>query len=173
MLNKKGALELSVSTIIIIVIGVTLLVLGLVFVQGTFRKVTELSEGAFRAADEQIQNNMGASDKIYIPGQTFEVDSGESSTINIGVQNFKESGSEPKSSPFKIDVSGGIGEDISEWFVLPKEAVLVAVGEKKGIQILLTILDGVIPGSAFSFSIKVLKGNSIYGQEVIIVKVKK
>jgi len=71
-MNKKGALELSVSTIIIIVIGVTLLVLGLVFVQGTFRKVTELSEGAFRAADEQIQNNMGANQNM--PGDMILID---------------------------------------------------------------------------------------------------
>src|SRR3989338_9033469 len=155
--NKSGALELSVSTIIVIVIGVTLLVLGLVFVQGIFRKVTELSEGAFRAADEQIQNNMGATDKIYIPGQTFEVNSGDSTTINIGVQNFRESNSDANASPFKIEISGGPPTGSAEWFIVPKDSILVDIGEKKGIPILLTVPKEKLPGNTYSFSIKVLK----------------
>ena len=37
--GKKGALELSVNTIVVIVIGVTLLILGLVFVRNIFTKI--------------------------------------------------------------------------------------------------------------------------------------
>ena len=49
-MNKKGALELSMNTIIIIVIGVVLLSLGLIFVRGLFGQVESLSKSAFETA---------------------------------------------------------------------------------------------------------------------------
>jgi hypothetical protein len=41
MSNKKGAIELSITTVIIIVIGVTLLILGLVLVRNIFSGATK------------------------------------------------------------------------------------------------------------------------------------
>ena len=52
--NKKGALELSINTIVVIVIGVTLLILGLVFVRGIFEKVQKISDTAFDKASELL-----------------------------------------------------------------------------------------------------------------------
>ena len=52
--GKKGALELSVNTIIIIVIGVTLLTLGLLFVRNIFTQTTDLSQTAFENANREL-----------------------------------------------------------------------------------------------------------------------
>jgi len=53
-MNKKGAIELSMNTIIIIVMGVVLLSLGLMFVRGIFSQVEGLSKSAFETADAEI-----------------------------------------------------------------------------------------------------------------------
>ena len=54
-MNKKGAMELSINTIVIVVIGITLLVLGLVFVRGIFDKLGDLGGGAFQKAEQELK----------------------------------------------------------------------------------------------------------------------
>jgi len=54
MNSKKGAMELSMTTIIIIVLGVVLLSLGLAFVRGIFKKITDESDQIFAMSEEQI-----------------------------------------------------------------------------------------------------------------------
>jgi len=62
--NKKAAIELSMSTIIIIIIGITLLSLGLMWVKGTFSKIQETSESAFEQTDAVIEELYGDVDKL-------------------------------------------------------------------------------------------------------------
>ena len=52
--QKKGAIELSMTTIIVIILGITLLSLGLIWVKGTFGDITRLSRSAFEQADGDI-----------------------------------------------------------------------------------------------------------------------
>ncbi|MBI4158819.1 hypothetical protein HY500_01010 [Candidatus Woesearchaeota archaeon] len=52
--QKKGALELSMNTIVIVVIGVTLLVLGLAFVSGIFEKLNILGDESFDEARQRL-----------------------------------------------------------------------------------------------------------------------
>ncbi len=52
--RKKGALELSMNTIVIVVIGITLLVLGLAFVSGIFERLTGLSDTTFEEANSRL-----------------------------------------------------------------------------------------------------------------------
>ena len=49
--NKRGAIELSITTIIIIVIGVALLVLGLTFVSKIFKQGSILIDTSLTKAD--------------------------------------------------------------------------------------------------------------------------
>ncbi len=54
--GKRGAIELSMTTIIVIIIGITLLSLGLIWVRGTFKNVTDLSEQSFEQAEGAISD---------------------------------------------------------------------------------------------------------------------
>jgi len=56
-LNKKAAIELSMQTIVVIVIGVTILSLGLLWVQNTFRDVGDISDEAFQNAQEVLSSD--------------------------------------------------------------------------------------------------------------------
>ena len=47
MRNKKGALELSINAIVIVILAMTLLGLGLGFVRGMFGKITGISDDTF------------------------------------------------------------------------------------------------------------------------------
>ena len=54
MKSKRGAIELSMTTIIVIVLGVVLLSLGLMFVRGIFKQITDESDQIFAMSEEQI-----------------------------------------------------------------------------------------------------------------------
>ena len=56
MISKRGAIQLSMSTIIVVILGVVLLVLGLTFVSGIFDKINPLTDGIITAGAEELAN---------------------------------------------------------------------------------------------------------------------
>ncbi len=54
-MKRRGALELSVNTIVIIVIGVALLTLGLMFVRNIFGGITKISDNMFIGGETEIR----------------------------------------------------------------------------------------------------------------------
>jgi len=85
-MNKKGAMELSINTIVIVVIGITLLVLGLVFVRGIFTKLGGLGGGAFQKAEQELKQIQSGDTKINFPA-TIEVKKGGASTQDLRICN--------------------------------------------------------------------------------------
>lgn len=167
-MTKKGAIELSMTTIIVIVIGVTLLILGLTWVRGLFEKVTGLTEESFRTAEKLIQEQMGSDEKFYISGLTFEVAGGKSLVVYTGVQNFGAAGT---SNKFRMEIEpGGQGGDAT-WFTLPP-VLDIGVGQRKAFPFEIRIPKGTEPGSTFTFTVKVFKDDQLYDNQPIIVKVK-
>ena len=63
--SKRGAIELSMTTIIVVVIGVTLLTLGLTFVKNIMGGAEGISEEAFTEADRMIRDMMGSDEEFY------------------------------------------------------------------------------------------------------------
>ena len=99
-LNKKAAIEMSISTIIVIVIGVTLLILGLVFVQNVYKRTTQLAEGAFERAEGKIGDFAEISKPLMISPERIELSKGNSKTISVTMANFDE-----KDASVKLTVS--------------------------------------------------------------------
>ena len=169
MNSKKGAIELSMTTVIVIIIGVTLLTLGIVFVRNVFDKSIEIADNAFIIADKELQNRIGSTDKIYVPGVSFEIESGKATTITVGVQNFKTTDKE--SSKFKLQVQPGDTESAALKIVAAPEQ-LINVGDIKGMPVEVGIPKGAPPGKTYSLVINVLKDGQPYDSQSILVKVK-
>ena len=88
-MDKKGAVELSMTTIIIIVIGITILSLGLVWIRSVFTDVGSLTEGAFERGEGEIAEIFGGTDEIVAlsPGE-IGLEQGSSETASLMVNNF-------------------------------------------------------------------------------------
>ena len=92
--QKTGAIELSITTIIVVVLGVTLLSLGLVFVRGIFTKLTTTSDEVFGKANTligslDIEGRFSAPSEVDVPQSgttTFDIIIGNDGTI--GSANF-------------------------------------------------------------------------------------
>jgi len=85
-ISRKGAMELSMNTIVVVVIGITLLVLGLVFVRGIFTRLGGLGGSAFQKAESELQQIQSGETKINFL-QNVEVDKGGSTVTDIRVCN--------------------------------------------------------------------------------------
>jgi hypothetical protein len=88
--SKKGALELSVNTIVIIVIGVTLLILGLVFVRNIFSKIDTLSADSFAKAEGELGKLSGVDKLLTLSPQRIDVEKGGAKQIDVIIANLKE-----------------------------------------------------------------------------------
>ena len=165
-MNKKGAIELSMTTIIVIVIGVVLLSLGLVWVRGTFSQVTSLTQQAFIQADQEIREKMGGDSKFYISGQTFDLKVKSKITINVGIQNTEGTDA---SFTLKAEQSGATVTP-ALIFKIPG-AQSIKSGDKKGIPISLEIPSTATPGTTYLYKISALKDTTEYASEVIVINI--
>ncbi len=170
MQSKKGAIELSMTTIIVIVLGVTLLILGLVFVRNIFSRVQTLSDEAFESAEKEIQQRMGSTDKIYVSGGLrWEVEPGKPLARAVGIQNFDEDLS--SSSEFKVQITPTDSKGKSDWFTISQPGA-IKPGDKATVPVEIRLDKGIPPGSSYSFRITVLKDNAEYASQSIILAVK-
>ena len=169
-MQKKGAIELSMTTIIVIVMGVTLLILGLVFIRNIFGRIGGLTEEAFSSAEKEIQQRMGASDRIYVSGGfNWAVEPGKSLARLIAIQNFDEDLT--SSADFKVEIQATDNKGSKEWFVISQPGPIKA-GERANVPVEVTLPKGLPPGSSYTFLIKILKNNEEYATQSIIVSIK-
>ncbi len=94
--NKKAAIEMSITTIIVIVMGVTLLTLGLTWIRGLFGKISTITEGTFTQAQIEIEKLSQGTDPFTYPS-IIEVKQGKSSAVKVYVYNDGNLGSGVKS----------------------------------------------------------------------------
>ena len=170
MTSKKGAIEMSMTTIIVIVLGVTLLILGLVFIRNIFSKTSGLAEEAFGSAEKEIQQRLGATDEMYISGGLrWELEPGKSAARLIAIQNFDDDLS--ASHDFKVEINPTDNKGSKDWFFISQPGKL-KVGEKTNIPVEVKLPNGIIPGSSFSFKVVALRDNIEYASQPIIISVK-
>jgi hypothetical protein len=89
--NKKAAVELSVGTMVVVVLGITMLILGLVLVKNIFSgagEATELVNQNLKAEINKLFNNEDTKIVIYLPDATAEVEKGKRYNIRFGIKNI-------------------------------------------------------------------------------------
>src|SRR3989338_6565626 len=170
MQSKKGAIELSMTTIIVIVIGVTLLILGLVFVRNIFSKTEQSGLQAFEQAEKEIQQRIGATDRIYVSGGlTWTIEPGKPLGRLVAIQNFDEN--LESSADFKVEIKPTDGKGKEEWFKISQPGKIKA-GNRATVPIEVRLPTGLPPGSSYAFIIRVGKGSEEYSSQSIIVSIK-
>jgi hypothetical protein len=124
--NKKSSLELSIRTIVVVVLAMTLLGLGLGFIRGMFKNIGGISEDVSEQVRQKILDDLITGDKkISFPKTEIIIDKGGSQTLTVGVRNKKDSTlhykirftpiSDPQGNPFNVDSPA--------WFQFAKDTV--------------------------------------------------
>lgn len=100
-MNKKGALELSITAIVVLIIAITVLGLAIFFIKNLFGESTELLTGQLAQIKDQLRKNMEETGELVVfsKGTEFKVKRGERFEFHIGARNTA-----PESKCFRIAV---------------------------------------------------------------------
>ena len=83
MVSKKGAIELSMTTIIVIVIGITLLTLGLTWVRGLMDDLEGVTTDAFDEAEGAIGDLSQAEGVLTVTPDKTRLKQNDGSTVDV------------------------------------------------------------------------------------------
>ncbi len=124
-MNRKGSLELSIQSIVIVVIAFVVLGLGLGFVRKQFAEIGSTTETIQEQIRQQILDDLRTGDKkLSFPTAEVTMGKKESKLIAIGVKNVNQGDLqysiriEPKGGAEGTDIFGGQStDDISDNFL--------------------------------------------------------
>jgi len=87
--NKKGALELSITAIVVLIIAITVLGLAIFFIKNLFGESTELITSQLAQVKEQLRSNMEDTGELVVfsKGTELRAKRGEKVEFYIGVRN--------------------------------------------------------------------------------------
>ena len=167
MINKRGAMELSINTIIIIVIGVALLSFGLLFLGDIKDKVFSLGEKAFGEADTALTDLNQADAKLTV-ASSVSVKKGDSTNFQITVGNEKQT-----KSSFTIEVKPAAdnlaGEKLK--ISIPRSQFEIESGAGKRLTAGVTAAENIVQGS-YAYLIEVKADGQAYESGEFFVNVK-
>jgi len=83
MISKKGAIELSMTTIIVIVIGITLLKLGLTWVRGVFNDLGGITTDAFDEAEGAIGDLSQVDGALTVTPNKIRLKQNNGNTVDV------------------------------------------------------------------------------------------
>lgn len=148
-MKKRGAIQLSITTIIVIVIGIAILSLGLTWVYNIFTGIESITEDAFASAENQLNSIFSETDEILVLSpKTLIIKQKEQQILGIGIQNTLTDG-KPHTFTYKIDLVNKEGKDVNTvlgWIaqgagqqIITGESITLNSGQKESVLIPIAI----------------------------------
>ncbi len=108
--SKKSSLEMSIKTIVVVVLAMTLMGLGLTFMRGMMKNISSTTDTIQENLKQQILDDLRRGDKrLSFPGNEVKVPVNGESIIAIGVKNTYD-----KRLKFRIIVADQNGNVIND-----------------------------------------------------------
>jgi len=125
--EKKAAIELSIGTIVILVLAMSMLILGLVLLRTIFTSATDNINVLDDEVRGEINDLLGEDKKVAVKlaGNKAEMSIGEDYGVGFGIKNFETGTTDTGRFTYKVEVSDsdirskcGINEaDAEKWVV--------------------------------------------------------
>ncbi len=105
-ISKRGAIELSIGTIVIIVLAMSMLILGIVLVKNIFGVGMDVTDVIGNEVEQEITNMFGEGDKLAMApsARRKDVQVGEKTGFGFAIAN-KISGGEGQDAKFSYDIA--------------------------------------------------------------------
>jgi hypothetical protein len=180
MKSKRGAIEMSIGTIVIIVLSMSMLILGMILVKNIFSGATNIVD----LNNEQISSEIAklyGDDKelvIYPSVDIFNVNAGERAAFAIRIKNLL-GGASASDAVFSYDIvpddfrDCGLNENqILSWMKSESgEGIRIPVGKENIEKILIEIPEG-SPLCSFKIRVTVLQNNQPYAVDQMFIDIK-
>ena len=178
--SRKAAMELSIGTIVIIVLGVSMLIVGIFLVNRLRGSATNVIDMTDAAITKEL-NKLFAEPKkvaIYPPTKVAKIDQEETDDVGVVITNLVQGGTGNEVFSYKVELSdkgncAETEEQISSWITIGREnpnIEALAPGDSTVERVTFTIPTGTSLCRA-RFSVSVLVDGNAYGRENFDVEV--
>jgi len=179
--NKSGALELSIGTIVIIVLAMSMLILGIVLIKNIFSGSSQNILQINDKVKDQI-NKLFVEDKrtvIYLPNQIAKIKQNENWGVAFGIKNLERGTAESGRFRYNIIVSDpdvrqkcGIDErSIEAWIITGRsDDITISPGESY-MGIVRFMVPETAPLCTVRFHLEVTKENVPYATDFFDIEV--
>jgi len=172
-INKRAAIELSIGTIVIIVLAMSMLVLGLVLIQTIFSGAKYNVEQMNDKVREEI-NKLFVEDKktvIYLPNQKATIKQNEEWGVAFAIKNLARGTAEASRFNYDIVVSDptlrqkcGIGErDVEAWMTTGQSGTITIPPGDTYYGLVRFLIPETSPLCIVRFHLEVRRDNQAYG----------
>ncbi|MEK6844252.1 MAG: hypothetical protein AABX83_02380 [Nanoarchaeota archaeon] len=140
MQNKKGAVELSIGTIVIIVLAMSMLILGLILIKGIFKGATDNVEEINEKVKEEIKNLFVDENEraiLKLTDGTAVVEQGSEFGVAFGIKNTERGVTGSQTFNYatilddpKIKENCGVSKEVAEnWIKFGSGSMSAQAGE--------------------------------------------
>jgi len=180
---KKGAIELSIGTIVIIVLAMSMLILGMVLVKNIFSGATAVTDMTNEQLKNQVSKMFGEDKKLVVYPDTGRIDAkgGELSGFGIGIKNLLEGSNAGTSFNYEVVVADddiqkkcGVSErEAEDWITTGRsERLEISPGGFESGKVLLEVPQG-SSLCTYRYRVNVYDAdNKIYDSEIMDVTIR-
>jgi hypothetical protein len=184
-MKKKGAIELSIGTIVVIVLAMSMLILGMVLIRNIFGGATGNIDDLNNKVKDQINKQLGAEPRwiyVHLANKKAEIKQGKEWGVAFAVTNLDEGVAEAESFRYEVSVADpsgventcGVGvQDVERWISLGRAGDFsILPGEKNRYYGLVRFdIPTSSPICSVRFNINLLKDGKQFTTEFFDVKV--
>ena len=177
MFSSKKALELSINSLVVIIISLVILTSGIVLMRTFFKSTAEIKAKIDTQTESKIASLLAEGEPIAVPIYRKTIEPKKHKTFGLGILNIIQ---DYPQTTFNIDIrfSGAYdrtnteitGINAQNWLLYEEEPVTLAANEQKIIPILVAVSADAVPGT-YIFTIDVLADATPYGLHKIYVEV--
>ena len=181
MKGKMGAIEMSIGTIVIIVLAMSMLILGMILIKNIFSGASNNVLQMNEKVKGEI-NKLFVEDKrtvVYLPNQIAKIKQNEDWGVAFGVKNLEKGTAEAGRFHYDVTVSDpdvktkcGVGErDIESWIKTGRsDDMTIAPGQTYFGIVRFLIPEGA-PLCTVRFHVDVTKDNTPYATDFFDIEV--
>ena len=177
--GKKAAIEMSISTIVVVVLSMSMLILGLVLIKTIFTGAKNVADMTNDQLTSQISQLFGADQKVAVYPNSRQIDvvQGKSSGFGIGIKNLRTGSSSAATFSYEVVVSdpdvqtkcGVTATEILKLITTGKSAVSIPIasGEVYAAPVLIATQTG-DPLCTVRFRVDVKANDEPYGSPQVM-----
>ena len=181
--DKKAAVELSISTIVIVVLAMSMLILGLVLVRSIFTGATSIADMTNTQVKNQIAKLFAEDQKLVIYPDSRQITIKQGATpdgFGIGIKNLMQGSTTAVKFSYEVVVSDpdlqkkcGVGEKEAEgWIVTGRseDNMQIASGDFISPKVLLSVPVGA-PLCTLRYRVNVKANGQAYASDLMDITI--
>ena len=173
-MEKKGAMELSIGTIVVIVLAMSMLILGMVLLKNIMEGTTEVADMGLDQVKDQVSKMYGENTPVvkYPKTGIIDVKGGEIGQFGFGIKNLLEGSNAGTKFSYEVVIAdddlqkkcGVSAREAEDWITIGRTGsnIDIAPGKTREMVVRIEVDDGASLCS-FRYMVKVYsEDNKIY-----------